>query len=349
MKVLRLHSNVSEQLALAASKVSRAFDSLVQLEIRSQEAGNARSDFLMRLTWLLCQTTNLKLLSMRVGPMTWFPPVVHLKHLELEFFGGTGDVLRSLPHAEGLQTLSLSACMLGEVVDRASHAPKLCLTALKHLQLVALQFLVPAEISLPESCALSLFGLEERDFPEHGWETVHKHLWIFQNDSLEPVLTCIPTLLCNSVSRLSRVSLHANTFGSANSVLSLKGLAHVERVQLSGIDLYMDVPARVAWKHVVICARNTLDLSFEDEHGFANCVPEVFFYYLLSGGLWVAHLCTALSAIGKKWRAYKKGGLNAFHPQVSHGGDQDESFWMEECFCGACSHCLCKSGVVAEV
>lgn len=101
----------------------------------------------------------LEVLSSNLRMLLWFPPLLHVKHLLLDFGEdvNTGNVFAAISNAYRLETLSLSAFL--NVLD----APGLMLQSLPSLQSVQLNGIRPAATHLPENCRLHLKGFEEED------------------------------------------------------------------------------------------------------------------------------------------------------------------------------------------
>ena len=319
----------------------QALSALAQLEVHSQEATASAGDFMMRLTWVLSQASNLRLLSLTIGPISWFPPMAQLKHLELKFsHQGPGNVFGALLDAVGLHTLYLGLHLSGNGIT-VLEAPALCLTALKELRVVALQSIRPAEIFLSESCALSLKRLDEHDLSQMVWNSVRKNVFTLESDVLPMPLNQIPPIICNSLVNLSTVALWVAQIGEARAPLPLDGLAHVTRLQLRGTNVYVSVPSRVLWKRLHIAAKQKLDLSFKQPHSFAKDVMNMRFRYQFLEGPWMAELCGALAAEGRKWHAQRL----RYDLSVLHAGDGK----TDRCSCGACFACLRSQGIASFV
>ncbi len=305
VKVLRLPGNLAQHLAQSAEQGSCVLHSLTQLEVESPASQMAGEPVNIWFTWLIAQAPNLTVLSATLGPNSWIPPVSQLKHLVLTVTGNSNHVFKALLCLKGLQTLCLGFKPGTNSDMHVMRTPKLEMSKLRHLDTVALVGICPLGIFLPETCMLSLKALEAWHLFSPMWESVLENLGVVRFTCSGLALSRIPPLLSGADFRLDKVYLNVKSLGSAESHLSLQELSHVRVLNLSAQDLYISLPSQMKWRQLIIKARRTLDVSFEDVAGFIRRVPEVCFFYKSLMGTWLAELCWALARQGSEWSVHK--------------------------------------------
>ena len=294
------------------------------------------------LPWVLAQISELEVLLAPTGNTPWFPPMVTLKHLNLNIESSQGNLCAAVRDCICLETLSL-------VYQGTIIIGRLEMRDLSNLRVVVLKGLAPDSISVPEACQLqiALFYGIDRDMQNGNlWRRVLANinsidaimthldtvqLTIFLNATLKP-LQNLQTL---------RIEMSGNT--SIRNVLDLTGFAQIKKLCISGKELALRIPADVSWDTLEVIATEGLALGFEDVGAFTQAVHcfSASYKHLCSTG--ALELCRALTLRGIKCTF------------LDNGPDACCKFWFPAavipfgCCCGACLDCLIASGdIVAD-
>ncbi len=280
-------------------------------------------------TWFLAQAPNLMVLSCKYISGAWFPPLFHVKHLDLTVKTQSAAVAcGALACAEGLVTLRLAA----EPLAGSIRVPELHLGCVDTLQTLVLDKIWPADLQLPECCNLGVYGAI---FPSQGWDIAPEYFHMISLSTGQLVSRAFPDLfprMCN----LDTLIVYVPGAGDPRNLVSLEPLAHVRRLYLRGEKLYLKIPGRVSWVHLVVTctSQEQLMLAFDDVHGFASTVHECCLSFASLRGAWLADLCSALSSKGVGWSTVSYSGTSTFqYPAVCRINSTD-------CICGACIECL---------
>ncbi len=283
--------------------------------------------------WLLAHAPALTVLSCTVGTMSWLPPLVHLKHLDLTLSGAAGDVCAALTSAKSLVTLRLAAKNISAGVVGV---PELHLGHLSALQTPVLQGVSPTELSLSEECLLSV---KHAMFDSKEWDSAPRNVHMIQTCALPRVSTALPAFFLN-LCNLHTVILFVDEAGDVRNLVSLGPLAHVRRLYVQAKKLYLKIPSIVCWQELMVnCVPpGELMLSFDDVQAFASTVSQCCIYYPTLRGLWCADLCSALSGMGISWsiEGSTADKTNVYFPESCNVDFGD-------CSCGGCLECLKRS------
>ena len=151
----------SHDINIAANAVQQANNSWEQLRELNAELWGPRdctvedSELLhSTVCWLLGRARHLAFLHLCLYEVHCMPDLAHLKHLQLKQFSGSFcQVAGSLSGLQNLQSLSLYQQI---IMSDPSERPRSALEGLSQLQVVMLDCVVPASLTLPPGAALHL-------------------------------------------------------------------------------------------------------------------------------------------------------------------------------------------------
>ena len=293
---------------------------------------------MMPLSWLLACSPKLTVLSTCLGELPWFPPLLHIKHLELIFAEvvEVDKVFAAIPSAANLVSLSLKA------EDGILEAPELQLQSMPSLERVGLVGFLPAAIHMPEGCILHLGGLGHDDLSGKEWDAALPYVTtFFFKDFTVHIEDNLPAYFAK-MHILTIVKIQVDELGSARCHVCLEGLARVKRLCLIGTALYVKVPARVSWRGLTVKSQ-TLGISFADAAWFAMNVSIAAFRYRFMSG-------SSLLEVSREWSACCRSWSSKEYPWRGHESTfvtcpPDTAMTFSQCFCGVCMSCLRDSGV----
>ena len=300
---------------------------------------------MMFLSWLLGSAAKLEVLSCSLGMLLWFLPLLHVKHLLLEFgeHVDTGNVFAASPNAYRLETLSLSA-FLG-VLD----APGLMLQSLPFLLSVQLNGIRPAATHLPEKCRLHLKGLVEEDFLCEAWSGAMGKVGSLYFEHDLTIADPLPAFF-GKMQNVNTVILAVKQLGVPEKYLSLVGLSQVERLYLGGTHMYLKIPAKVSWESVMFSSTKKLGLSIDDPTWFAKTVPHLCMKFTSLTGPSSFKVIQAWAACGRSWTSDLDAWSSAkVWSELFCGLALAEDMDFDACCCGGCMPCLLESGVAHRI
>lgn len=335
VEVLRLHENGALQLADAAEQGQTCIlRNLKQLEVLALLCDY--QSFLPQIYWLLSCAHKLSVLSASGQALPWLPPLAHLKHLVIKvegFTDGIDSLVSGIHKTINLETLSLRT-------SQKENTSALQLEDFPSLRVVALHNLRPSRTCLPNACKLHISGDVGFDISKvAAWDGAMSSLSSFGFSNVSKDIHGLPGVF-GRLQQLSNVSVDLGRVGTTARLVSLKGLAHVQKIRISGSALHLRVPNKVSWKSVEFVGKQSFKVEFDNAKAFASAVRACTFKYQHPMDACIPRLCGALKACGVDWRiGVEDSGLT-----VIRFPDKGQAY-VFGCGCGACMACLREAGV----
>jgi hypothetical protein len=209
------------------------------------------------------------------------------------------------------------------------------------LRVVALHNVRPFYTSLPSACKLHIFGDGDFDISKvAAWNGAMSSLSSFGFSDMSKDIHGLPGFF-GRLQHLSNVSIDLGRVGTSVRLVSLpKGLAHVQKIRISGSALHLRVPSKVSWKSVEFVGKQSFKVEFDNAKAFASTVSACTFKYQHPMDACIPRLCGALRACGVDWRIGEEdSGL-----RVIRFPDKGQPY-VFGCGCGACMACLREAGI----
>ena len=298
---------------------------------------------------VLRHAQGLRVLELYCHDVKFEAPMQSLQHLLLTLGGGEADLdLPTLALAPNLITVQLRNLRWDHGVR--STPEHLDFRSLSRLKAVHLDYILPAQLSLPRHCWLAVvaYGLEQAR--SGVWDTVRSHIRCFsiRGGGRLTAMAELPAMLLREPPLL-QASLHFSSFGTMESPLQLsKRLAQATSLILDSTEgMHLLVPDEASWRHSIFQTPQQLQWEWLSASG--DIVPwlphkllfesfVVQFGSLLGTG--ILDLLREWPRQGDQYRSESSDSGKRTHISMTKGGSQDRCCSQWECCCRACENCL---------
>ena len=298
------------------------------------------------LSNVLRNTQRLRVLRLCCHGFTLEAPLQSLQHLLLSVGGGAADMdLSMLALAPNLVTVRV----INGYRTRARIVPEhLDLRPLSRLTAVCLDYIVPAQLSLPQQCSLAVQVDKLELARAEVWDSVHSHIRSFTIRSCTEVMrvmTDLPAVLLREPP-LRQVALRFQSFGTAELPLQLsKALVQATSLKLrSEQGMYLLVPDEASCQQLLITAPQQLQWEWLSANGrrtswhYENAPFDSF--SIKFGSLLGTGFLEMLQACPRQDTQHQFRREEAAHICMTKPGIPDQWCYQWECCCGACELCL---------
>ena len=193
-------------------------------------------------------------------------PLQSLQHLLLSLGGGAADMdLSTLALVPNLVTVQVRNVYW----TRARVTPlHLDLRPLSRLTAVRFDYIVPAQLSLPQQCSLAVLVDKLELARAEVWNSVHSHIRSFTIRSCSERMRDLPAVLLRKPP-LRQVALRLQSFGTAESPLRLsEALAQATSLKLkSEHGMYLLMPEEASCQQLLITAPQQLQWEWVSANG----------------------------------------------------------------------------------
>lgn len=301
------------------------------------------------LAWVLAQMPKVRFLSLcilRKEGLSWVPPLLQLRHLNLEFGLCTEVCMAQVLLLTNLQTLALSETC------HDNHIDVLDLRLLPKLQCASLDISCK-KLWVGQQCRLHL-DMEDGDHIIDGdWSDALASLtsvyWLEQKRN---VVVQLLSILAEA-SNLCYVSLTCDNAGSPRALLTPEGtLLSLTRLYISAKLIFLHLPAGLVLEQLVLASEHELYISCKKIETFLNGISAFSITYKNAQGSFLLDTCTAMAARGKTIMVCTDNCMQRlqkcrrtrveYKPSGVHIMDEFE------CPCGCCDDCLMRAGLVHD-
>ncbi|BDA47953.1 hypothetical protein COCOBI_11-2100 [Coccomyxa sp. Obi] len=303
----------------------------------------------MHLTWLMSQTTCLRIISAETPTALVMPPLQTLRHLVLVADKFEDAAVAAVSQLHGLQTLKLASkdnptCDKTRFTEASPiECGRLALGSMPSLTDVAIVDVCPAAIELPDGCKLHVFGWLEvlaREWcaaAAQAGELTTLHL-SFEGRDVSPIWMNLPAFAaCTQLFFVCRKigCLHVTEQG----VFEAPAFAALSAMYIDAIDvdLFIDASLRLRALHITA---ESMTVNFGDPEALALSLEEFSVAYRSLDGPGVVELLLMLQRVGK---VVERVVIPTDARNAGFTTRQDLCYGVADpwpCPCGACLRCL---------